>query len=172
MSVKKYVNHFVNQKALKAIYYAHVNSQLIYCLPVWGAAPKTYLNSLQVLQNRFMKNMLNKIKLTSSSELYTPEILSLQQLSIYEAILFIYKISNGQLKCNIELSNQFIISNRTTRNAYNLRLPKFTMAITQKSIFYRGLEFYNNTPNNIKKIKELSKFKASLKLHIFGKYLT
>lgn len=140
----KRLRNYISNKALKAVYYAFVHSHPIYCLPVWGAVPDTYLNSLKTLQNKFMKNMLSLPHLTPTDTLYSSEILSLNQLTYYEAILFIYKVANGLIKCNVELSNQFIISNRTTRNAFNLRTPKFTMAITQKSIFYRGLALFNN----------------------------
>ena len=117
-----------------------------------------------------MKNMLSLPALSPTIDLYSKEILSFNQLTYYEAILFILKVTHGLVKCNVQLSNQFIISNKTTRNAFNLRTPNFTMSITQKSIFYRGLELYNNIPNNIKKIKVLSGFKLALKLYIFGKY--
>ena len=161
------LRHYVNQKTIKLIYYSYINSQLTYCLPVWGAAPDTYMNALRILQNKFIKYMRFLPPLTPSVELYSTEILSLSQLAIYESILTIYKMANGLLKCNVGTAIVFETSGVNTRNSRNIKLPQFTMSLSQKSLFYRGVNLYNQIPNELKNIKNISNFKMGLKKYVY-----
>ena len=52
------------------------------------------------------------------------ELLSLEP-TIYEAKQFIFNILNGQLNCNIPFTNQFNISNKTSRRARILSFLTF-----------------------------------------------
>ena len=137
-----------------------------YCLPVWGTASKVYMNTLQILQNKFLKYMLFKTNLTPSKELYTEKFLSLNQMSAYESILLIYKIANGLMKCNFPLTLVYSTTKINTRNSSNFIIPNFTMAKAQKSLFNRGLDLYNKIPIEIKKTENLSLFKKSLKKYV------
>ena len=107
--------------------------------------------------------------LTPSIELYSVEILSLNQLTIYESILTIYKMVNGLLKCNVGTAVIFNSSSVNTRNSRNLKLPKFTMALSQKSLFYRGVNLYNNMPDELH-TNEISRFKIGLKKYVTEKF--
>ena len=55
IGVLKKIWHFVDKKTLMLIYYAYIDSALIYGLPIWGSAPQKYLDRLQILQNKAIK---------------------------------------------------------------------------------------------------------------------
>jgi len=45
-------------------------SVLLYAAPVWAGAPRTYMNKLQVMQNKFLRISLNVPKDTKITELH------------------------------------------------------------------------------------------------------
>ena len=170
IGILKRLRHYIDIKTLMLIYYSYVDSHLIYVLPVWGSAPKTYMNTLKVLQNKSLKTINFKSTLTPTKDLYSPALLSFSQKTMYESIFYIYKIKNSLIKCNYDLITNVVISTRTTRTAGNLRLPCFKKALAQNSIYYKGLEMYNKIPSHIKETKEVAKFKLELKQYIFKHY--
>ena len=135
-----------------------------------GSAPKTYIKTLKVLQNKSIKCINFKSRLTPSKDLYSPSLLSLSQKTIYESIFYIFKIKNSLVKSNFDLVTNVSISNQSTRSAENIRIPNFKKALTQNSIYYRGLELYNLLPNSLKEIKKINLFKTEVKKYIFNKY--
>ena len=132
------MRHFLDKKTLMLLYFAYIDSALIYCSPIWGAGPQKYLDKIQVLQNRAKKYIENKKHLTPTVELYSEDFLSFNQKCVYEAIFFMFKIKNKLIKTTYSITDNFEISNTNTRNKNKIRLPRYSMALAQKSIFYRG----------------------------------
>lgn len=158
---------FVNQSTLMSIYYAWVESRLNYCLPIWSSAPKSYLVSLQTLQNRCLKIIQFKPRLTSSIHIYSVNLLSFNQKIVYEKIFTIYKMINGILKCNELLVPNLAITGYATRSKLNIRLPPYLKKLSQLSLFYEGLNLYNKLPNKLRGNKSIGIFKRELKLYVF-----
>ena len=49
------IRHYLTEKALLKIYYAQINSHLLYGLFIWGSTFPTYLKQLITLQNKAVK---------------------------------------------------------------------------------------------------------------------
>ena len=125
------------------IYYAHIHSHLTYLLPVWSSASQERLMSLQRVQNKAVKSILNLPYLTSSVSLYSTKFLPFTKLTIYESILFIVKIVRGLVTVGQTLGANLAISNRATRQSQTLRPPNYILGLAQNSAFYRGINLYN-----------------------------
>ena len=152
------------------LYYAYIDCHFTYLLPVWGSAPDTYIYTLKVLQNKFVKIIFIKPFLTPSTLLYSKKLRSLNKNIHYEFILYIYKILNNQIKWNNHLITYITDSNVRTRNADTLRPPNFKGALAQSTIFYRGLNLYNSLPIKVKNLTQLSLFKIELRKYISNNY--
>ena len=170
IGILRRLRYYVDYKTLLLIYYAHIESHLTYVLPVWGAAPDTYLNILKVLQNKSIKIIHRKPLMTPTAQLYSEKILSLHQKYIYESIFYIHKIKHSLLKSNSMLTTFHNVSNVNTRNANKLKPPNFKGALAQKSIYYNGLQLYNNLPVEIANNKDISKFKLCIKKYVVAQY--
>ena len=105
-----------------------------------------------------------------SKKLYSIKLLPLSKKFIFELIFFFYKIKHILLKTTINLITNFTISNYNTRNSNNLRQTNFIKSLSQKSIFYQGLQLFNNLPNSLKDIIEISKFQTEIKSYVFSNY--
>lgn len=158
---------FVTQAALMSIYFAWIDSRLTYCLPIWGSAPKSYLSILQTLQNKCLKIIQCKHYRSPTIHLYSENLLSLHQKIVYENIFTIYKMDSSKLKCNEQLTRNLSVTGYSTRSNSHIRLPYFTKKTSQKSLFYNGINLYNQIPNKIKLINNITTFKTELKKHIF-----
>jgi hypothetical protein len=137
------VRPFISENVAMQLYYAHIHSRLIYCLPVWSSCSIEMKMRLQRLQNKCIKAIKRKPRLTPSCDLYDDKFLSFLQLCDYESILFIHKVKSGLVKCDISLITNESVTNRKTRQSELLRLPRFLLTKSQKSLFYRGVSLYN-----------------------------
>jgi hypothetical protein len=162
----KRIRHAINGKTLKLVYFAHIKSHLTYLLPIWGSAPDVYLKCLQVLQNKAIKYMKFLPFDTPSSSLYNGSFLSMHQLYVYESIFLIHKMRWNLIKCNFPIITNFDVTRRNTRSASLLRVPNFLIHNAQKTVFYKGLNYYNSLPNELKDTLHLTAFKTKLKDYV------
>ena len=104
-----------------------------------------------------MRNILKMKRETPiASMLNSLNLMSIKQRLAYNVIKMMYKIENGLLP---EYLRKFMCKNRN-KNEYNLRrkslydVPNFTKSYTQDSIFYKGLQLFNDFKKYCKKEKE------------------
>jgi hypothetical protein len=124
---------------------------------------------LQKIQNKIMRLILRCNKRTSISwMLETLKWQSVKQRIEFNTMILIYKIVNN-LTPNT-LSNNITYIREThqhhTRSTNNIRLPNMTMAISQNSIFYKGLQAYNNLSMEVKQSRTVNEFKRKLNEHL------
>jgi hypothetical protein len=163
------IRFVTNRSVLMNLYYAHIHSRLTYCLPVWSGCSLELKMRLQRLQNKVIKFIKFKHRLTSTSSLYDNKFLSFLNVCDYEAVLFIHKINTGLVKSDFTLSSNSSTITRITRQSNLIRLPQFLMAKSQSSCFYRGARKYNDfiRCNNFDKSKQLALIKKSIKKFVF-----
>jgi Reverse transcriptase (RNA-dependent DNA polymerase) len=150
ISILSKIRYYTSKKTLMQIYYAHIHSRLIYCLPVWQSISETQQNQIQRLQNRALKLINFLPRLTPSETLYSSEFLSFEKTILYECILFIYKICAGLTKSDVLIKQNSEVVDRTTRQSSLLRLPVFTKSSSQKDIFFRGISLFNKFSTHFK----------------------
>lgn len=158
---------YVSTQILFNIYYAFVDSRLTYCLPIWGRSAKKHTTILQTMQNRAIKIITNKPKLTPTNILFNENFLSFHQKISYESILLIWKIQNKYLQCNVTLPNNYAITQTVTRQKYQIRVPNFRTTTSQSSLLYCGVQLFNDLPEQIRNTKNIFNFKKLLKTYIY-----
>lgn len=128
---------------------------------------------LQVQQNRAMRAILQVNRYVSiGSMLECLCFMSINQRLVYNNLLFIYKIVKRLLPeymvSRITFVNDVHLYNtRTSRNIY---IPTAKKALTQKSLFYRGLTMYNRLPLVLRETERLSEFKRNLNIFVKQNY--
>lgn len=152
-----------------SIYTTTILPHIDYCSSILFLLTKEDTVRLQKIQNRAMRLIL-KCKRDVKIELMLEKLnwLSVNQRVQYNCLTLIYKIQNNMLPkyLNHQICYNRDISPYNTRNKDNFRLPQCTKSQTQNSVYYRGLQQYNNLPNDIKNVMEISKFKDLLYEHI------
>lgn len=154
ISILSKIRHYLNKKTLMTFYYAHIHSRLTYCLPVWQGINTEYKNLIQRAQNKAIKLINSLPPLTPTKELYDGKLLKFSDHIKYENILFIYKIFNGLMRCDLKLGTNIAATSRVTRQANLIRTPAFISNKAQASIFYRGIVEYNQYVKNCEALGE------------------
>ena len=152
------------------LYYSYIHSHLIYLIQIWGSASQYLLNDLQVLQNKALKAIRNLPADTPSKVLFNEKILPINKLVEFEYVMTIYKIHLFIIKCNVELKSNFQLTDRITRGCFNFRLPNYKLTLTQNSIFYKGIGFFNKLKDFDKSLP-LPIFKSTIKEQLIKSYM-
>jgi len=151
-------------RTLKLVYHAYIGSNLQYLAMIWGAACKTTLEPLQILQNRALKYVFNKPPRFSTSELYS---------NIATGILPVKGIYDFQLSCFMfKTLNSLQFTNLTfnvTQQRYALRqIGELTCRRPRTRcgsmcIEYAGPFIFNKISNEIGHVERLDNFKHMIK---------
>ena len=104
------------------------------------------------------------------------KVLGIMPLYQTSKILKIYDLYKYSLLCFI-FKNYNLISSNVPSHDYQTRndflVPIFQrIKICQRSIFYTGIKFWNETPDSLKQIDDYVKFKMNLKSHLIGSYFS
>lgn len=142
-------------------------SHIRYLLPIWSSTSQLNLQSIHIITNRALRIIKNRPFLSPTAELYvSPSTLKISQLIIFELIFLIYKVKNGFIKNNFLLRQTNEVHNYNTRHASNFYINFARTNVNHQNFLYKGLNLFNNIPEDIKIINGISKFKIELKKYI------
>lgn len=166
--VLRKLSYFIPSKILLKIYFSHFHSRIQYLISIWGSAPKTVLQKLQMLQNKSLRNVYKLPFSFPKSQLYMEKaknIFPLLGLHVYRKIIYIHKIT----KVTGTHSNQIISRpdhQHNTRRSSNYQIHRINTEYGRKRITFAGIVLYNNLPDGIKNMTNLSLFTRRLKAHL------
>ena len=154
-------------EASKCIYNTIGQPFFDYTDVVWSESPVGCSQSLQKLQNRAARIILQR-----ESSRNTFDTLDWVELStrrqIHKCVL-VFKCLNNLVP--EFLSGYFVrntsIHSYNTRRKNNLHLPKPNLSLGKRSFMYSGSLLYNSLPDKIKNTVSLTKFKTLVRRHSF-----
>ena len=134
------------------LYKSIVAPHFDYCSSVLFILPDSSIQALQIMQNKFMRNILKMKKDTSKIILLKMLcFLSIRQRLAFNILKLFFKIENGLMP---EYLRKFM-TKVSNKNSYSLRrkslfnVPNFTKTYTQEDIFFKGLKLYNEFRNKV-----------------------
>lgn len=161
------MRHLITEKTALLMYYGYIQSRIMYMSPVWSAAPKYLIESVEIAQRKALRVVFKKNWDCSRTELYSRQILPVSSLCNLSSNLLMFKIINHTAKINIELQYVHEIHNYPTRTRDLLVLPSYNTIFCYSNFFIRGLDCFNQLPAIIKKQVAISRFKTKLKEHLY-----
>jgi hypothetical protein len=157
------------------LYFGLINSHLTYGNIVWGNSADTDICSLQIMQNRAIRNIYNIDSRTNRISLYSNlamSFLPMRAINFYTTAIFIHKILHNKIHTNIELTRAATVRSRTSNrtSSMNILTPSIThTAVGSKSISHQGTKMYNEIDKSITDINNLENFKNALKKYLHEK---
>ena len=159
-----------DERTLKLIYYAHIQSHIDYGLVLWGSmTTKDNLNRIQSIQNKCIE-ILSKNKNIEKSfkKLKIPKINELMKL---QEIKIGYRLINKQLPNKISQQLQCDSNQKSLIKAhsYNTRrknipnLPKVTKISYINSYLYQSIKQFMLLPLNLQNMPNISSFITNYK---------
>ena len=163
-------------EAALSLYFSLAQSILSYLLLFWGSTFDSYLENVQVLQNKIIRNLFSqKIVHTNTTDLYYQlNILKIKELFLQELGISMYKaIYLNQYNTLTEsMRNLQWSHNYNTRKINAYRLPTVRSSKNARHIIFKGVQYWNSLPLKLRASKSLSKFKRDLKSELLKNYVT
>jgi hypothetical protein len=166
----KRIRKFVKRKVLLSLYFAYVNSHLIFMSPLWGNANSDTLNRLFILQKKCLKIIYNKHHLTPSQSLFSESILPLPVLIDLNLLTLAFKIKNGLIKNNVVIQYVGDIHTHDTRQRGDFYVYTHETRYGFADFYKRGLIKFNELPSTVKLFRSLSIFKTRLREYLYSNY--
>lgn len=153
----------------KIVYNSIILPHFDFCSTLYIGCKNEQMNTLQVLQNRAMRIILDcEFGTHTEFMLNALKWMSINQRYKYNTLIYVFKIKNGlapqYLANKLEYNGNF--HNRNTRNRQELRLPNLKTELARKSIFYNGIKMFNELPSEIRRQTELYSFKRMVKAYV------
>lgn len=156
----------------KEIYYAYVQSHLLYMSAIYGECPAYKIKELQTIQNRCVKALFRLPRYTSSTYLYSTGILPFTELVKVERITTIHKLVHSLTKHNFPLATNASIHGFGTRNVNNLHIfNRMSSRNTSNAALERAFNEYNNIDIATRHLTCLRTFKARVRLKVLERSL-
>lgn len=159
----------IPKKQLMMVYHAHFMSHIGYLNPIWNVCTKTKLDQLQRLQNRIVKCVENKPRLTPTISLYRDKP-NINLFSFIQTATTIHKIKLNLIKHNLKLQTVGETQRSYLRNILNYRPKFFRTEKCKNSIMADGLKLYNSIPTELKNIQNINSFKAKIEQMYIGQF--
>lgn len=152
----KQLSNYLTNKQKYSVYYALVQSGLLYGVLAWGSTFSTYIYSVQVLQNRILKILFHFNRLFSSELLYENlKIFNIRQLLFYKLTIFLFKTRGS-------LTNVCLYDTRH-RVGERVDLPKCNTSHFRRHASNLLPKVNNVVPCEIKSESRLKDYKRKIK---------
>ena len=159
------LKNFLPQDVKKKIYFALFQSHLNYMSPIYGSACDTVIKSLQIIQNRTLRNIFGLDRMENRIYMYTHLVencLPIRALHFVNTACFIYGNIHNCIHTNISLDK---IGGRS-RSSGRLRSVMAKTNYGKKDVMSIGINIFNSIPKDIQTLKTLPAFKWALKCHV------
>ena len=135
----------------------------MYGIEIWYGILKTNDDRLFKLKKKSIR-AINCLPYAAHTNDYfkSMNLLKIDDLYKQRVLLFMY---NSDVTHIIEPNHNY-----STRNAYDLIVPRYNLSRSQRTIFYKGIILWNNLPDNIKAIRSANSFKKSIKKLLINEY--
>ena len=164
LGLLKRIKHLLPFRARLLFYKGLVMPLFEYADLVWGDKHNiTLMSSLQVLQNKAAKVILNRPFYSSSTEaLAVLKWLPLEKRRFQRRCVHVYKCINGLINHNMDLIRQDVLHRHNTRNKGNFRLPRVKRNWGKQRSQYHAVSDFNSLSQTIKDSKNVNSFRRNV----------
>lgn len=164
------IRNFLPMETINTLYYALVNSKIIYGIEVYANTFQTYLDKLIKLNNRILRIMYNKKLRTHVKDLYIMgNNLPINQLHELFILKFVHKATKGGSLPEI-FSDYFKNINQGSQYSFrqlnNLQVPRLNTVLGQRCCQYKGPNLWNRLPSELKSVNSYGVFCKLVKAHL------
>jgi len=169
LGILRKVSKSLSRSIMMTLFNSFVMSYLRYGLTIWGAAPKSNLNSLYILQKKAIKIALQmQLRTPTISVFRAAKVLTLPNLYKFQLSIFMYKYKSELLPpCfNGYFEHNSSRHNYLTRSGCLYRLPLFTTTYCQQSIQFQGAKIWSTISEQIRSRPSTASFKRALRVEL------
>ena len=172
IAILRFLKTSFPKRILKMIYMSLIHSHINYCNLIWGAAEKSNLLPILLLQKKAIRIINMSGYLDESQPIFKSlGILTIYQLYLFNCLLFMHKcIKQNQYP----YFKQKIIQNSNIHNYETRHGDSFILRsrprlnLCQRAFLNMGLKAWNKLDNNVTKYGNYLTYKAKLKIFLLN----
>ena len=161
---------FLPKNTLNFLYNSLVKPKLEFGCVLWGYTYETHLKGVIKIQKRFARLITGSDSRAHSLPLFKElKWFSLLDAIKYHSMICIYKSLNGlssDHSKSLFMANTNRSSARLGRHHQFINAPKATKNFLRNTLFYKGVDFWNSLPPDIRSEGDFNLFKSKLKIFI------
>ena len=165
------VRHYVPNEELKSIYHAIFSSHMIYGCQIWGQGTGKHIDNIQKLQDRAMRTIAFKNKLTNPDPIYKANhILKIHDLIKLQNCTLTHEFLNDQLpdcfnNYYFKLHSLYYTQTRNSNLGCLFQSSKRTTRYGLNSLSHKSIISWNSITKNLKiDLSSLSYYELKRKL--------
>ena len=153
---------FLNKACLTNLYHTYIYPYLIlYCIEVWGIAPKCYLNHILLIQKKIVRIIRYTHYLAHTEIIFKKlGILPIENIFIERVEVSMFKCENGLLP---PVMAELYLRNNEIHNYETRNCNKFSIAAGTETFSHVSARIWNALTSKINVNTSFSKFKILLK---------
>lgn len=159
------ISYNLSAESRITVYNSIIQPHFDYCASVLFLFSDNKISQLQKLQNKGMRTILKTNRFTPIAlMLNSLQWLTVKQRIFLRTMMFIFKILNDLAP---PYFGEYIVHHRDihdhfTRNNDHLYISRTNKTSSMNSLFFKGLNNYNQLPNDIKNSSSVNRFKSRL----------
>ena len=168
------IKHKVPKSCLLSLYYSIIYPHFNYCVIVWGAASKTLINKIILLQKKALRIIDRAHYLSHTTPIFKKyKLLQFYDIYKYYCTSFVFKYKYNLLP---DVCKSLLIPTERNLDSHNLRIipdfitPKYRTNMREKCITIQGPSFWNTLPNEITTANSIYIFKNKMRNFILDSY--
>lgn len=147
------ISKYVSLATLRIIYFANFESLVRYGVVFYGGS--SHLDVIFKAQKRILRIMLRLgFRESCRGKFRSNKILTVSAVYIQECLLFFHK--------NKHYFSRFLAQAVYDTRTLNYNYPAHRLTLTEKSVLYRCIKFFNTLPTSIQVVTELTEFKKRI----------
>ena len=152
---------FLSKVCQTNLYHTYIYPYLIYCIEVWGIAPKCHLNHILLIQKKIVR-IIRYTHYLAHTEIIFKElgILPIEKIFIERVGVFMFKYENGLLP---PVMAELYLRNNEIHNYETRNCNKFSIAAGTETFSHVSARIWNALTSKINVNTSISKFKILLK---------
>lgn len=163
------LRHILPKRSKKHVYDSLFQTHLSFMASIWITATKSRLASLQVLQNRALRNTYNLPEDIPRTEMYLHKVenhLPLRGIAALNIAQYVFGVLRETTFSNIRFSSTHNTHNKNLRQLNLLRPAASRTLYGERSIESIGPAIFNQLPSTIKECNHRHEFKWVLKCYL------
>lgn len=146
----------------KQLYFAYVQSHLLYMLPIYSQGNKTKLAELQIIQNRCIKAIFRLRRETSTCYLYSASLLPIQLLATVERVTHLHRMVKSLTKHGFDIRLNRDVQSRASRRQSQVHISNQHPSLRQ------SISEYNRLSSDIRCLGCTDTFKRMVRLKVIN----
>jgi len=169
----KTAKYLLTTSHMKTLYYSMIHPYLDYGIMLWGSASKSYIKSIEILQKKAIRTIMNASYNAHTKPLFKNlGILTFNDMFKLQIDKFMYESSHNTLPTNFVdiFEYNYNIHNHNTRQRHEPHIAMRETAFAGNTFIHQGPKLWPQIPVEIRESRNTQSFTRKIKIAMLKEY--